>query len=66
MPLRLADGNTILCSRGDGGKRPQLNEVTPDKRVVWFINDWRNFGPATAVQVLNDPGIPENPGDLQR
>ena len=64
--VRLANGNTILCSRGDNGKSPQLVEVTPDKKVVWVINDWKNFGPATAVQILTDPGIPENPGDLQR
>ena len=64
--VRLANGNTILCSRGDGGKRPQLVEVTPDKKVVWVINDWKNFGPATAIQILDDPGIPEQPGDLQR
>jgi len=64
--VRLANGNTILCSRGDNGKSPQLVEVTPDKKVVWVINDWKNFGPATAVQILADPGIPENPGDLQR
>jgi outer membrane protein assembly factor BamB len=64
--VRLANGNTILCSRGNGGKRPQLVEVTPDKKVVWVLNDWKNLGPATAVQILDDPGIPENPGDLQR
>ncbi len=64
--VRLANGNTILCSRGDGGKKPQLVEVTPAKKVVWVLNDWRELGPATAVQILDDPGIPENPGDLQR
>jgi outer membrane protein assembly factor BamB len=64
--VRLASGNTILCSRGSGGKSPQLVEVTPDKKVVWVVDDWKNLGPATAVQVLDDPGIPEHPGDLQR
>ena len=64
--VRLDNGNTILCSRGDGGRCPQLVEVTPDKKVVWVINDWKNFGPATAVQILSDPGIPEIPGDCQR
>ena len=63
---RLASGNTVLCSRGDHGKGCQLVEVTPEKKVVWVFNDWRTFGPATAVQVLDDPGIPEKPGDLQR
>ena len=50
--VRLKNGNTILCSRGDGGKRPQLVEVTRDKKVVWVINDWKNFGPATAVSLV--------------
>jgi hypothetical protein len=64
--VRLANGNTVLCSRGDSGKGCQLVEITPDKKVVWAMYDWNDFGPATAVQVLDDPGIPENPGDLQR
>jgi len=62
---RLANGNTIICSRGGDGKGPQLVEVTPDKKVVWVLKDWANFGPATAVQVLDDPGIPEKPGQSQ-
>jgi outer membrane protein assembly factor BamB len=64
--VRLANGNTVFCSRGNGGKGPQLVEVTPDKKVVWVLNDWKDLGPATAVQILDDPGIPENPGELQR
>ena len=64
--VRLANGNTIFCSRADSGKRPQLVEVTPDKKVVWALKDWKDLGPATAIQVLDDPGIPERPGDLQR
>jgi len=59
---RLANGNTILCSRGGDGKGPQLVEITPDKKVVWVLWDWANFGPATAVQILDEPGIPEKPG----
>lgn len=59
---RLTNGNTIICSRGGKAKGPQLIEVTPDKHVVWVLWDWHNFGPATAVQILDDPGIPEVPG----
>jgi hypothetical protein len=59
---RLANGNTIVCSRGGAGK-PQLVEVTPDEKVVWVLEDYANLGPATAVQILDDPGIPENPGE---
>jgi hypothetical protein len=62
---RLANGNTIICSRGDNGKGPQLVEVTRDKKVVWVLNDWATLGPATAVQVLDDPGVPEIPGESE-
>jgi hypothetical protein len=64
--VRLANGNTILCSRGDKGQGSQLIEVTRDKEVVWAMYDWNDFGPATAVQILDEPGVPENPGELQR
>lgn len=43
-----------------------LVEVTPDKKVVWALKDWKDLGPASAIQVLDDPGLPERPGDLQR
>jgi len=62
---RLANGNTIVCSRGGNGKGPQLVEVTPDKKVVWVLWDFADLGPATAVQILDDPGIPENPGQSE-
>jgi len=62
---RLANGNTIFTSRGGAGKGPQLVEVTPDKKVVWVLQDWKNLGDATAVQILDDPGIPEVPGESQ-
>jgi hypothetical protein len=62
---RLANGNTIICSRGENGKGPQLVEVTPDKEVVWVLWDWKNLGPASGVQILDDPGIPEIPGESE-
>jgi hypothetical protein len=62
---RLGNGNTILCSRGGSAQGPQLVEVTREKKVVWVLQDWTNLGPATAVQILDDPGFPENPGDSQ-
>jgi hypothetical protein len=61
---RLANGNTIICSRG-GKDFPQMVEVTADKKVVWILKDYANVGPVTAVQILNDPGIPENPGESE-
>jgi hypothetical protein len=60
---RLDNGNTVICSRGGNGKGPQLVEVTPEKKVVWVLRDWANFGPATAVQLLDEPGKPEKPGE---
>lgn len=63
---RLQNGNTILCSRGDGGRGPQLVEVNKQKEVVWVLNDWRNLGPATSVQILNEEGLSEVPGALER
>ncbi len=62
---RLANGDTIFCSRGSNGKGPQLVEVTPDKKVVWVLQDWKTLGSASAVQILDDPGIPENPGESE-
>ena len=59
---RLANGNTIICSRGGDRQGPQLVEITRDKKVVWVLQDWQDLGPATAVQVLDEPGIPEQPG----
>ena len=62
---RLANGDTILCSRGRHDEGPQLVEVTPDKKVVWVLEDWKDLGPATAVQILDDPGCPEIPGESE-
>jgi hypothetical protein len=61
---RLANGDTILFSRGGAG-RPQMVEVTPDKKVVWVLEDYSDLGPATAAQILDDPGIPEIPGQSE-
>lgn len=64
--VRLKNGNTIFCSRGNDGLSPQLVEVTREKEVVWVLNDWRELGPCTAIQVLDDPGDPEIPGECER
>lgn len=64
--VRLKNGNTILCSRGGSGSYPQLVEVTPQKEVVWVLKDWKDLGPASAVQILSDPGDPGQPGDCER
>ncbi|SPE40329.1 conserved exported hypothetical protein [Candidatus Sulfopaludibacter sp. SbA3] len=68
---RLANGNTVIFSSTGGTKaedRPniiQIVEVTPDKKVAWVLQDWKNLGPATSAQFLDQPGIPEKPGDAQ-
>lgn len=69
---RLANGNTVIFS-STGGTRGldrsqviQCVEVTPAKEVVWVLQDWKNLGPATTAQFLDEPGIPEKPGDTQR
>jgi hypothetical protein len=67
---RLANGNTVIFSSTGGTRkedRPSLVqavEVTADKKVVWVLQDWKNLGPATTAQFLDQPGIPERPGDL--
>ncbi len=69
---RLANGDTVIFSSTGGTKREdrpgitQVLEVSPDKKVVWVLRDWKNLGPATTAQFLDQPGIPEKPGALQR
>jgi len=68
---RLANGNTLINNWA--GSRPfeewpsvvQVIEVTPDKKVIWALRDWKTFGPASSTQLLDEPGVPEN-GDQQR
>jgi hypothetical protein len=68
---RLANGDTVIFSSTGGSKREdrpniiQAVEVTPEKKLVWVLQDWKNLGPATTAQFLDEPGIPERPGDLQ-
>jgi hypothetical protein len=40
-------------------------EVTPAKKVVWVLQDWKDINGASAVQILDDPGIPEIPGQSE-
>ena len=72
---RLANGNTVICNWCPALKDPktwpgtvQVLEVTPEKKVVWALSQWKNpdLGPASSIQLLDEPGTPENPGDLQR
>ena len=59
---RLANGNTVICLwEGD----PAVVEVTPQKKVVWEIPE-KTFLYGTSIQLLDEPGVPEKVGDLQR
>jgi hypothetical protein len=73
---RLAGGNTVITSwvAGDGNTAEwdstvQVLEVTPEKKIVWALRSWKepaDLGPATSIQLLDEPGVPETPGDQQR
>jgi hypothetical protein len=65
---RLANGNTVICSwiagNNDTKQWPgtvQVFEVTREKKVVWALSSWDNpdLGPATSIQLLDEPGTPE-------
>ncbi len=72
---RLANGNTVICNWcpfnvKDPNLWPgtvQVIEVTPAKKVIWALSQWNNpdLGPASSIQLLDEPGKPEA-GDLQR
>jgi hypothetical protein len=73
---RLANGNTVLanwCANGikDSKLWPgsvQILEITPDKKIVWALRSWdapADFGPASAIQLLDEPGVPENGEQLR-
>ncbi|HVZ28805.1 MAG TPA: hypothetical protein VG839_00320 [Asticcacaulis sp.] len=63
---RIANGNTLICNWCAGALKDtsqwpgtaQVFEVTPDKRIVWTLSQWRNpdFGTASSIQLLDQPG----------
>ena len=67
--IRLANGNTIITNWCAGRqdekalwpKIAQLIELTPDKKVVWVLNQWKDpdIGPASCIQLLDEPGKDE-------
>jgi hypothetical protein len=71
--IRLTNGNTVLCNwttrvpKPDWPKIVQLIEVTPEKKVVWAINQWDHpdLGPASCLQILGESGAAEEM-DLMR
>ena len=57
---RLPNGNTVICNwPGHGGvpaNQPQAFELTPDKKVVWQVND-PALGWVSNIEII-DPAIP--------
>jgi hypothetical protein len=60
---RLSNGNTVVFTRFCNAEIPQAIEITPDKKVVWILQDWKNLGDGVSAQFLDEPGYPEIPGD---
>jgi len=65
---RLANGNTVFSNWVPNKLKPeewptsvQLFEVTPEKKIVWALRQWDgpNLGPASGIQMLDQPGVPE-------
>jgi hypothetical protein len=54
---RLPNGNLIIGNTHAGPDNPQLIEITRDKKVVWTLKDFKNFGnDLCASQVLDVRG----------
>jgi hypothetical protein len=64
---RLKNGNTIICNWGgsiqksDWEKVVQYVEVSPDKKVVWALHQWKDpdLGPGSLLQILDEGGRAE-------
>ncbi len=77
LAWRLPNGNTLINSWFNewNGQINETNppvqavEFTPDKKVVWVLRSWSdpNLGPATTIQILDEPESPERVrfGDIQ-
>ena len=60
---RLSNGNTVVFTRFCDSRIPQAIEITPDKKVVWILKDWKHLGDGLSAQFLDEPGYPEIPGE---
>ena len=73
---RLANGNTVICCWVANDKNVaewkdtvQVLEITPAKQIVWALRAWdepADLGPATSIQLLDEPGQSDVPGDQRR
>ena len=67
---RLPNGNTLVNNWMNSWSEKidpatasvQAVEVTPEKKVVWALREWTkpNLGPATTIQLLDEPSAPED------
>jgi hypothetical protein len=70
LAWRLPNGNTLFNNWVNEWNGPidranppiQAIEMTPDKKVVWVLRSWADpdLGPATTIQILDEPSGPEN------
>jgi outer membrane protein assembly factor BamB len=70
LAWRLPNGNTLINIWVNEWSGPvnkanapvQALELTPDKKVVWALRSWSDpdLGPATTIQILDEPEAPEN------
>ena len=70
IATRLPNGDTLINNwvnqwngNIDADTAPvQALEISPDKKVVWALRSWTNpnLGPATTIQLLDEPAAPEN------
>ena len=70
LAWRLPNGNTLINNWVNEWSGPvdrsnapvQALEVTPDKKVVWALRSWSDpdLGPATTIQILDEPEAPED------
>jgi outer membrane protein assembly factor BamB len=70
LAYRLPNGNTLINNWVNQWTAPidkatapvQALELTPDKKVVWTLRSWSDpdLGPATTIQILDEPNAPEN------
>jgi hypothetical protein len=70
IATRLPNGNTLInnwVNQWNGAIDPatapaQAIEVTADKKIVWGLRSWTEpaLGPSTIIQVLDEPGVPED------
>jgi Mal s 1 allergenic protein-like len=76
VAVRLENGNTVIsnwCVNGikdpkDWPGSVQYFEITPDKKLVWTLNQWTNpdLGPGSSIQVLDEPSFKMGYGYLER